>query len=129
MRRSIAAVLAGFIVMAVLVMAGTALAASVLAPGGTPTTPYLAANLTISFVAALTGGFLAARIARRNIARHVFVLAAIMLALGLPGLFAPAPGQPVYYPAVVLALGVTGVLLGGLVLAPRSARATAAPAV
>lgn len=90
MIRSIVAVFVGFVVIAAVVIAGTAAATAAWAgPGGAITTPYLVANGIVSLVAAGLGG---------------------------------SAGQPAVYPAVILAAGVLGVMIGAALAARRRPR-------
>jgi hypothetical protein len=118
--RSVAAVLAGFAIMSVLVVAGIAAAAALMLGGSqVPTTPYLAVNLGYSAAASALGGYLTARLASRRPLTHALVLAALVGALGVASALAapPSSGQPAWYPWVVSGLGVVGVALGGSTLA------------
>jgi hypothetical protein len=133
MLRSVLAILAGYVVMAVIVMAGTAAAAAAFglplapnagAPVPTPGAGYLAANLLVSALGAVAGGWVAAHVARRRPLTHAAVLAALLVAAGLATLGRPQPGQPAWYPPVLLVLGPAGALLGGLL---RSARRVPTP--
>lgn len=116
MVRSVGAFIAAAAAIAITVIAGTMLAAVVLAgPEGSATGAYLAANLAVSLGAAVLGGWLVARLAPRRPMVHAAALAAVIVALTLPGLGSPAPGQPSWYPAVILIIGVAGVAGGALV--------------
>jgi hypothetical protein len=120
---SIVAVVSGYLGMAVVVMIGTALAAAVLIPGGisaakslkeAPPPNYLYANLALSFVAALFGGWLCARLAPNNPLVHDGALAAILLIMSLLSAKSQASRQPPWYPWTIAVTGVAGVVLGGL---------------
>lgn len=120
MIRSILAVLVGFLVMAVSIAVVTALV--VWAMFGevtevpTPTSTYLVLNLSYSFLLAALGGFVTASIAPRSRGKHVMVLAGLFLFMaGLSAIQGPQPGQPAWYPIVILAIGLAGVLSGGWV--------------
>jgi hypothetical protein len=123
--RSIAAIVAGFGFMASTVMVGTIIATALFWPGGSTTTAgqegialmpalFVAARLGMGFVAAVMGGWLAARIGDRAPFAHAVALAvltAVLAVLSAP--HAPAETPAGWYPWVVAILGVAGVLLGG----------------
>jgi hypothetical protein len=89
-----------------------------------PTTAWLAVNFAYSFAAAALGGWLAARLAPRAPFAHAVALAALALAMALPGVIGGAqPGQPVWYPAALTALSLTGILTGGTLAARRGSHA------
>jgi hypothetical protein len=120
---SIISVVAGYLGMAVVVMIGTALAAAVFIPGGfsaarslknAPPANYLYANLALSFVAALFGGWLCARLAPNNPLVHAGALAAVLLVMSLLSAKSQAAKQPSWYPWTIALMGVAGVLLGGV---------------
>jgi hypothetical protein len=129
--RSVLAVLAGFVAMALTVIVATVLFARVLypdaAPGRppTPTGAWLAVNFAYSLAAAVLGGWLAAYLAPRAPFRHAVALAVVAAAMALPGILGGgSPGQPAWYPAVLGALAVGGVLLGGKLARRPVPRAT-----
>ena len=133
MLRSVLAVIAGYVVLAVTVMIGTAAAAAAFglpvlpdpaAAAPMPGTGYLALNLVVSALGAAAGGWVAAHLARRRPVAHATVLAVLLLAAGIAMLGRPQPGQPSWYPTVLLVLGPVGALLGGLL---RGTRATPTP--
>ncbi len=120
MIRSVLSVLAGYITMAVLVML-TMLALGAMLPspeedmppGGLALVLILAAGL----LAALVGGVVCARIAPDQPDGPVVALALLTGAMSvLNGLHAP-PSQPLYYLVGLGLVGVSGVLLGGLLVA------------
>ena len=124
MLRSILAVLAGLAVMTIVVMVGVAIAAAVLIGSGAmsadvpvspPPTGYLAANLIISLLAAVLGGYTTARIVGPRSLVQVIVLASIVLAMGLVTALSAGPdsGQPTWYGYVIPIIGAVGVLAGG----------------
>jgi len=130
MLRSVAAVLGGFIAMAIVVMVGTMAASATLLPGrlsrmqsGAPaggvSRRYLIANLAVSLLAAAIGGVLAARIAGSHPMVHVVVLAALVLLMSAVSARGNSADQPSWYPRVIAMIGVGGVLIGGLVAGPR----------
>ena len=131
MLRSIGAVIVGFVVMAIIVTVGTMRLAAMLVPGGIAgmqskqagaVVPrgYLVANLVLSLLAAIFGGWLTVRIAGSAPAAHAGALAALVLAMGLlsagqAGGAGNHSGQPSWYPWVITAVGAGGALIGGMV--------------
>lgn len=122
MLRNILAPLVGFIVTIFIVSVGIGLAAMLLLPpptgGQLPvlTPAYLAANLLISAVAAVAGGWVAGTIGQRASLLHAGVLAGLMLTLSLISLIAEggaATGQPAWYPYAIALIGPLGALGGG----------------
>lgn len=135
--RSIAAIIAGFGFMASTVMVGTIIATALFIPGGLTAASagavpaslplgYLAANLTVSLLGAVLGGWLAARIATHAPFAHAIVLAAIVASLSIATLMsAPQGPQPAWYSVTVGAIGALGVLLGGWLRASAAIAPTA----
>jgi hypothetical protein len=117
--RSVLAVLAGFAAMTVVVIVATVLAAGMLpepsrASQATATTAWLAVNFAYSLAAAMLGGWLAARLAPHAPFAHAIALAAVALAMAAPSILRGASaGQPGWYPAVMTAIAVAGILAGG----------------
>ena len=133
--RSIAAVVAGFGFMAATVMVGTILATALFLPAGlagtgsTAAVPvmFLVASLVVTFLGAVFGGWLAARIGMAAPMAHAAALAALIAVLAVVSASAPqGTGQPPWYPIASGAIGVAGVLLGGKL---RAAAASGAGAV
>lgn len=146
--RSIAAVIGGYVAMALWVMLALSLAWTALGPGfafrdGTTKVSlgWIAVALFTGALGALLGGFVARRIAAGASDRPIQALAAIVLVLGLASaLFQPAPQerppfegdiremsaadaatvaeQPRWYPYVIAFVGFFGVLAGGRRRAP-----------
>jgi hypothetical protein len=120
---SIVSVVAGFITTAVLVGVSTAVASRLLIgdAGSERPTPlggtYLAANLILSFLSAAVGGYTCAWIASHSRAVHVGVLAGLLGVLSLATALTsgPGPGQPAWYPWVIGAIGIAGIVVGGAV--------------
>lgn len=122
MIRTLAAVVIGLLVLVLVVGIGTAAAAALLLsapPDGLPaqlTPAYLAANLLLSFLAAVAGGLAAGFVARRSSIVAVRICAALVFALAIIAMLAPggaAPGQPGWYPVLLALIGPIGVLAGG----------------
>ncbi len=135
MIRSIFAVVGGFVVVMVVVFAGTAAATELLHPGGlaaavqkTPeqTPPsYYAFNIVISLMGAVLGGWVTARMAPEREMLHVFGLAGLMILMSLPSVLGygeTAHLQPVWYIWLLPVIGVGGALLGGRMRANAVAR-------
>ncbi|HYH81837.1 MAG TPA: hypothetical protein VEX86_18665 [Longimicrobium sp.] len=116
--------------MVLIVLVGSVAVAALLVPGGLeamqastrPQLPaaYLAANLVLSFGAAVAGGWLTARIGAYAPLKHAAVLATVIALMSIPMLSAPQPGQPSWYGWAIAAAGVIGSLAGGA-LVPRQA--------
>lgn len=121
--RSAAAVLAGFLLTAALVVVVTFGAAVLLGlpPQGPPTPLYLALNVLGSAAAGVAGGYLCARTAPRAPGGHAMGLALLVLVLSLPAMFSqPVPGRPEWYPAVLAVLGPASIMLGGWLFVRRA---------
>lgn len=125
MLHSVFVVLGSFLVMALVVVITTALAARTLlgrgAPGAPPTlTPtYLAVNLACSAFAALLGGWIAAHYAVSAPRSHVYALAVLMVVLSLASIRqSVAAGQPRWYALVLLVVMPLVAVLGGRLAAP-----------
>ena len=128
MIRTLAAVAAGYVAMAVVVMIGTAAAVAALVPGGVASmrnrTPgplpagYLVANLAVSFAAAVLGGWVAVWLATTpTLTPALFLCALVVIVAFAMYRKGPQPGQPTWYPLIVNILCVIGVLVGGWVKA------------
>ena len=129
MLRSIGAVLGGFVAMAIVVMIGTMAATAAFVPGGIQTMRngasggtvpprYLVANLSVSLVAAIAGGIVTTRIAGTARWPHAIVLAvfvAVMSVVSARQSAGTATGQPAWYGRAIAAIGIGGVLIGGLI--------------
>jgi hypothetical protein len=115
------ALLAGFAVMAVMVMLVTAALARFTpdwvdpAQSNSPSTAYVFVNLGYSFIAAAAGGYVTAWVARDNPLYHVLALAIVVLALAALSALQQRGKQPVWYALTLVGLTPIGVLAGGLV--------------
>jgi hypothetical protein len=120
---SIAAIIGGFLVTAILVGGSTALASAALGvqqqPESGETVPitYLAANLFLGLVSAVVGGYVCGWIAPSNPVVHAAILAGLfgVLSLATAVTTGAAPGQPIWYPWVIGVIGISGVVIGGVV--------------
>lgn len=113
------ALVAGFAVMALLVIALTALLAR-LVPGwvgaeGHPNPGYVFVNLGYSFLAAAAGGYVTAWAAAANPLIHVLALGIVVLALSALSAMQSRGKQPISYQLALVAISPLGVLAGGLV--------------
>ncbi|MGD0097260.1 MAG: hypothetical protein ABSB60_12250 [Terracidiphilus sp.] len=116
--RAFLALAAGFAVMALLVIAMTALLTR-LVPSwtgteGKPKPGYVFVNLGYSFLAAAAGGYVTAWAAAANPLIHVLVLALTVLALAAMSALQLRGKQPVWYQLSLVAISPIGVLAGGL---------------
>ena len=121
--RGVLGAVAGFLVMLIVVMTGTALLVSYFAipHGGSPTPNYLTANIVLSFLAAFGAGSVATAFGRPQTRIAVGILVALLLASTLISLTGDRAQQPVWYLAVVAAAGIGGILLGARVQGRRYA--------
>ena len=127
MVRSVGAVLAGFAVMAGVVIVTTVLATKLLVgqspPGHRPPTRHLVVNLLCGLLAAMLGGFVCAWIAVSDLLAHVTALAVFVVLLAVVSARSGqsgTPGMASWYPYGIAGIGVVGVLLGGAIRASVS---------
>lgn len=113
------ALAAGFLTMAVLVTAMTALlirlTPSWVGDEGKPRPGYIFVNLGYSFLAAAAGGYVTAWLAAANPLYHVLALGIIVLALSALSAMQAKGKQPIWYQLTLVGLTPLGVLAGGLV--------------
>jgi hypothetical protein len=115
------ALLAGFAVMAALVVLVTAALARFTpdwvdpARSNSPSTAYVFVKLGYSFVAAAAGGYVTAWVAANNSLYHVLALAIVVLALSALSSLQQRGKQPVWYALALVGLTPLGILAGGLV--------------
>lgn len=130
MVRSMVALVAGYAVMMVIVMAGLAAWLALKTPGGLGAmrasmkegaaapalgAGYLTFNLLLSLGAAVGGGLTTVAIAASKPTKHLEVLGALVLVMGV--LSAASPGsaaQPRWYRYSIPVVGALGVALAGL---------------
>lgn len=113
------ALASGFAVMAVLVIAMTALLKRTV-PSWSDTVvklpaDYVVVNLGFAFLAAAAGGYVTAWEAAANPLIHVLALALIVLALAALSALQLRGKQPIWYQLALVAISPIGVLAGGLV--------------
>ncbi|HUH62932.1 MAG TPA: hypothetical protein VLZ50_08045 [Terracidiphilus sp.] len=116
--RTFLALLAGFLTMAVLVGALTALLARFapqwVAEEGHPRPVYIAINIGYSFAAAIAGGYVTALMPSANPLILVLALAIIVLVLAALSALQARGKQPVWYQLTLVAITPAGVMAGGL---------------
>ena len=122
MLHSILSVLAGYAVTAAIVIIGTMLAVRLIL--GTPLTAmrapaagavpkqYLQANLAVSALAALAGGWVAARVAGHDSLYHGLALAGFMVLMGFLSMKREGAGQPRWYQLTLLTVMPAIAVLG-----------------
>jgi branched-subunit amino acid transport protein AzlD len=112
------ALVSGFAVMALLVIAITALLTrmvpSWVSEEGRPQPSYVFVNLGYSFLAAAAGGYVTAWIADANPLVHVLALGMVVLALAALSALQSRGKQPILYQLALVAISPLGVLAGGL---------------
>ena len=124
--RSIICVVAGFVVVMAVFLAGTAAATELIVPGGlsqavnelpaAAPANFYAANLVVSAMGALLGGWVTARMAPAAEMAHVLALALLVLLMCVPALLGYGPAaavEPMWYKVALPVLSVGGALLGG----------------
>ena len=125
MLRLVYAIVAGFVTMSVIVTAGTFALVAALVPGGlarmramrdnpdampAPTPRYMAANLILSFLAAVAGGRVADRIAGADPRNALIGLGVLVLAMGtLSAMGRGSERQPAWYRYLIPVIGVAGI--------------------
>jgi hypothetical protein len=119
--RSIVAVIAGYAIMAAVVIALTVLikrkAPQWMGARGKPNATYIYTNLLYSFGAAMIGGFVTALIAPRSPLAHACMLAALVFVLAVVSAVQIGDKQPRWYQAALAFIGPLGAIFGGMVLA------------
>jgi hypothetical protein len=113
------ALVAGFAVMALLVIALTQLLTRMVPSwtdaGGRLQPAYVFVNLGYSFLAAAAGGYVTAWAAVANPLIHVLALGMAVLALSALSALQSRGKQPIWYQLAQVAISPLGVLAGGLV--------------
>jgi SAM-dependent methyltransferase len=114
--RSGIAVLAGYMAMAVAVVATNALTTSVMLPAidASPSTAYLGVNLGLGVLAAALGGYVTARLSPQNPRNHIAALGGVILVLGL--LSARGMMGPAWFRFGIIGCGLVGAAAGGLLV-------------
>jgi hypothetical protein len=100
--RSIFAVLAGFLTMAIIVMALTPVTVKLMhLKTGAPTAGYLALNVAYSLAAAFAAGYVTARIAACHPIQYGIALAVLMALMSVVSYFHYRGQQPVWYQSLL----------------------------
>lgn len=118
MLASVLSVLAGYVVWTLVFLGGAAGIRAVFASahdadGGTSSVAVLLGYLVLSMLASLAAGFVAARLAPARRMRHVWIVAGLLLATGLPVQVSTWDTLPVWYHVVFLLALVPVTVLGG----------------
>jgi hypothetical protein len=130
LRRSVGAILLGFVAVAVLSLATDQLlhVLNVYPPWGEPMHDPRLNLLALSYriVYTVLGGYIAARLAPRNPMRHATILGIVGLVISLAGVFATIPMKlgPAWYPIAIAVTALPCTWLGGLLYKKNPERAT-----
>ena len=120
--RSILAVIAGFVTMSFMLIVLTLIAVNAMnLKPGQPTPGYLAINVAYSFLAAGAAGFVTALIAGVKPLEHAYVLAGIMLVMGVVSYMHYTGTQPGWYKGMMVVVPPLCAIAGAIVCA-RTAR-------
>ena len=120
LRRSIGAVILGFVAVAVLSLGTDQLlhALNVYPPWGEPMHDTRLNLLALSYRIAYTivGGYITARLAPRNPVRHALILGIVGLVISLVGVIVTIPMKigPAWYPIAIAVTAVPCTWLGGI---------------
>ena len=127
MLRSVLAIAGGYLVMVAVVglcTFGLMLLTPSWFPGaGTPAGPYLAVNIVYSVIAALTGGYVAARIAPQRPVKHAVLLAVFALVTSIVSAVLQGDRLPRWYQVLLAVCMPMVIVLGGWARARSSTRA------
>lgn len=127
--RSVLAICAGFGTMVAIVTAGTFALVATMTPGGfaamrdpalrssfTPKPSYLAANLSLSLIAAIAGGLVTLRLAPNAPTFHLVALGSVIGVMGIVSAFSSgATIQPRWYRFVIPLVGIVGIAVSPFV--------------
>ena len=113
--RSVWAVVAGFLTMAVMVMVLTVIAVKAMGlKSAQPTPGYLELNVVYSLAAAALGGWVTGWIARPRSLEHGYVLGGLMVVMGVLSYFQYKGTQPVWYQVLMTVVpGIIAILAAG----------------
>lgn len=130
MGRSIAAIVVGYVVMAILISCTTLLHLKVLgiglaelqAPHPDVPTSFAAINVVYSTLYAAFGGWMCAAIAKEKRIKHGVILAIAVFVLSLISVYIDRGKQPVWYQACLVLLGAPATASGAWIRAKQSVR-------
>ncbi|MDZ7778980.1 MAG: hypothetical protein U5R14_03450 [Gemmatimonadota bacterium] len=125
--RTFLALVAGFVTATLGVLALSSVVALIFFDGEAGTDPgaaYIAFNLAYSFGFAVAGGWVAARLAEERPLLHGFLLAGVVISLSIPSAVEGPrqPGEPLWYPWVLMVIVGVGAPVGAWIRARREAR-------
>lgn len=113
MIKSVAAIIAGYVVMAIAIVA---LFAAWFGPeSGVPAKGFLIYSLAYGFFAATTGGYVTALVAGRAELKHAVGLAVVAVTMAIISAIMNAGREPLWYQFANVVVMTDGVLLGGFV--------------
>jgi hypothetical protein len=125
MLRSMVAVIVGFMVMFLVVIALTLVMVKTLGvPHGHPSAGYLSFNAGAAFVASLVGGYVTGTIAAERRVRHGYLLGIVMLLMAALSYVHYRGSQPAWYQAAMVVIPPLFAVMGAKI-AERSHLAAA----
>ncbi len=123
--RSFAAVIVGFMVMMLTVIALTLVLVKTMGQqSGHPTPGYLVANVVYSLLAAAVGGFVTAAIAASRPVRHAVALGGVIFAMSVLSYQHYKGQQPIWYQCMMMVLPAVGAVAGAVVYARNASAPT-----
>ncbi len=122
MLRTILAVVAGYVVSAILVLTGDAIMGVLFGEYFYQTSLALVWLVGFGIVCAAAGGWVAARVAGEKFERHGIYLGAVMVVFGVLSFFAPQEGRPLWYKLTLIAIAIPSAWAGARLHALRSIR-------
>ena len=117
--RSLGAILAGYLVIVLLTLLFFSLLDLALPPGQI-SNPWILFTLAFSVIAAVLGGWVTARLAKRHPRLHGFLLGAFLILMGLLSMSAAQGNEPFWYQASLLALALPAAWAGSALYRPRT---------
>lgn len=111
MIRSIAAVILGYLAMAVAI--GILFALWFRDPGTRATLAFMLGSVAYGFACAVAGGYIAAVVARRAEWQHVMALVGLSLLLGVVSMILAAGKEPLWYQCANMVVLALGIMAGG----------------
>jgi hypothetical protein len=123
MGRSVLAVVVGYLVMAIAVVA--LFAVWFREPNAVPSRGSMLFSLSYGFLFGVVGGYVTALIARRSEVRHAIALAGLLAIRGAVPLIASAGQEPLWYQVATILVMVFAVMLGGYLRARQRGTAKA----